>query len=126
MTLQTRLDILEHLHSATPPVVHRDFTPQNLLVQDDGTLKLIDFGVALEQTDHARLEKSVMVGKQSYMPLEQIRGMARAEVILYAMALCVICSQAKNQRSLLKSASRRLDSSVIAISIRSSRGVPLN
>ncbi|MDQ5967304.1 MAG: Serine/threonine protein kinase [Cyanobacteriota bacterium erpe_2018_sw_39hr_WHONDRS-SW48-000098_B_bin.30] len=106
-------DILEHLHSATPPVVHRDFTPQNLLVQDDGTLKLIDFGVALEQTDHARLEKSVMVGKQSYMPLEQIRGMATSRSDLYAMAgtLCYMLT-GKEPEALTEVSVQELDSSI--------------
>lgn len=106
-------DILAHLHSATPPVVHRDFTPQNLLVQNDGTVKLIDFGVALEQTDHTRLEKSVMVGKQSYMPLEQIRGMASNKSDLYAMAGTLFYMLTGREPEALTEASvRELDQSI--------------
>ena len=38
------LDILNYLHWLTPPVVHRDIKPRNVLRCDDGRLYLVDFG----------------------------------------------------------------------------------
>jgi len=79
-------EILEYLHSQTPPVVHRDFTPDNLILRKDGTLKLIDFNVA-QQTD-ASIVSSV-VGKPAYLPPEQFRGTPTTQSDIYAMGGCM-------------------------------------
>jgi tRNA A-37 threonylcarbamoyl transferase component Bud32 len=75
-------DILSYLHSQSPPVVHQDFTPDNLLVAPDGSLKLIDFMVAKEASDSA---SSAIVGKHHYMPPEQFRGKATPRSDIYAL-----------------------------------------
>ncbi|MBX9671741.1 MAG: serine/threonine protein kinase [Candidatus Obscuribacterales bacterium] len=75
--------VLEYLHGRTPPVVHRDFTPDNLMLSDDGMLTLIDFNVAkqLEAGDATH----TVVGKHSYIPAEQFRGDSSPQSDLYAM-----------------------------------------
>ncbi len=74
-------DILSYLHSLSPPVVHRDFTPDNLILQRDGKLKLIDFNVA--QQVEATVTGTV-VGKHAYLPPEQFRGMPTGQSDIYA------------------------------------------
>lgn len=74
--------VLEYLHEQSPPVVHRDFTPDNLILASDGTLKLIDFNVA-QQTDSTTIAK--VVGKQSYLPTEQFQGKPTSQSDIYAM-----------------------------------------
>ncbi len=57
-------ELLEFLHSCDPPIIHRDFTPENLMLTDERQLKLIDFNVA------HRLESSstrTVVGKHAYV-----------------------------------------------------------
>jgi tRNA A-37 threonylcarbamoyl transferase component Bud32 len=75
-------DTLAYLHSRTPPVVHRDFTPDNLLYDQDSHLKLIDFTVA--QRGEA-VSGNTVVGKQAYLPPEQFRGRATTQSDIYAM-----------------------------------------
>ncbi|MBS1955683.1 MAG: serine/threonine protein kinase [Cyanobacteria bacterium SZAS-4] len=71
--------MLDYLHSKG--VIHRDFTPDNLILQKDGKLKLIDFNVAQNDEEGTGL----VVGKQAYMPAEQFRGKPTAQSDIYAM-----------------------------------------
>ncbi|MBX9721070.1 MAG: serine/threonine protein kinase, partial [Candidatus Obscuribacterales bacterium] len=74
--------ILSYLHGLKPPVVHRDFTPDNLILNNDGTLKLIDFNVAQQQESTT---SGTVVGKHAYLPPEQFRGMPGTQSDIYAM-----------------------------------------
>ena len=60
---------LETLHSAEPPIIHRDVKPQNIILREDGTPVLIDFGIsrvyAEKDTD------TLIMGTQGFAPPEQ-------------------------------------------------------
>lgn len=73
---------LEHLHELNPPIIHRDFTPENLLLHRSGELYLIDFGAANEFIGQAT---GTLIGKQAYMPLEQLQGKATPQSDIYAL-----------------------------------------
>ncbi len=75
-------EILVYLHTQDPPVIHRDLTPDNLVLRVDGQLVLIDFGAANAFVGTAT---GTMVGKQSYMPPEQLRGKAVPQSDIYAL-----------------------------------------
>src|SRR5262249_53315395 len=75
-------EILSYLHSLVPPVVHRDFTPDNLIYSSQGTLKLVDFNVA-QQTDSTTT--GTVVGKHAYIPPEQFGGKLTPQSDIYAM-----------------------------------------
>jgi serine/threonine-protein kinase len=86
-------DALVYLHEHN--VVHRDLKPANIMIQPDGRIKLIDFGIALDTTlrkmTWARMSQTM--GTPDYMAPEQIKGLrgdARTDIyslgaILYEM-----------------------------------------
>lgn len=76
------VDILTYLHSQDPPIIHRDVTPDNLVLDNDGELVMIDFGAANEFLGNAT---GTLVGKQSFIAPEQFRGHATAQSDLYAL-----------------------------------------
>lgn len=75
-------EMLEYLHGLTPPVVHRDFTPDNLILEHDGILKLVDFNVAQQKESTAT---GTVVGKHCYISPEQFRGKPTPQSDIYAM-----------------------------------------
>ena len=76
-------EILKCLHGLKPQVIHRDFTPDNLILNKDGTLKLIDFNVAKQVVESTT--SGTVVGKHAYLPPEQFRGMPECASDIYAM-----------------------------------------
>lgn len=74
--------ILKYLSEHAPPIVHRDLTPENLVINDEGRVVAIDFGAANEYLGSAT---RTVVGKQAYMPPEQVRGKATPKSDVYAL-----------------------------------------
>jgi serine/threonine protein kinase len=69
-------------------VLHRDIKPENIFVCTDGTLKLMDFGLARLLGDMSKNQSSTVAGTLAYMAPEQLRGEtldARAD--LYALGI---------------------------------------
>ncbi|WP_431783607.1 protein kinase domain-containing protein [Streptomyces chumphonensis] len=82
--------VLSYAHDV--PVVHRDLKPSNILVARDGTVKVLDFGVAaILQTDVTKLTASGRpIGTHQYMSPEQVRGTrVTPRTDLYALG-CVL------------------------------------
>src|SRR5690606_30573029 len=55
-------------------VIHRDVSPQNVLLSVDGEVKLLDFGIAKARGRAERTEAGVIKGKIRYMAPEQAAG----------------------------------------------------
>jgi serine/threonine protein kinase len=83
--LSTRLiaDALHGLHAAHTSknakgerlgIVHRDVSPQNVIVGTDGMGRIVDFGIALAASRVATSRPGMLKGKPSYMAPEQARG----------------------------------------------------
>ena len=62
-------DQLSVLHGMTPPVIHRDIKPRNVVIRPDGTAVLIDFGIARVRTE--KDTDTVAFGTQGFAPPEQ-------------------------------------------------------
>jgi len=74
--------ILEYLHTQTPPVIHRDITPDNLVLREDGEIVIIDFGAANEVLGTAT---GTLIGKQAYIAPEQFRGRSDVQSDIYGL-----------------------------------------
>jgi serine/threonine-protein kinase len=55
-------------------IVHRDISPQNILVSYEGMVKLVDFGIAKAATQYQETRSGVLKGKYSYMSPEQCQA----------------------------------------------------
>ncbi|MDD5707190.1 MAG: serine/threonine-protein kinase, partial [Kiritimatiellae bacterium] len=76
MVLQIVTVITDALHYAHKHgVLHKDLTPGNVLISDDGLLKVIDFGIA-DMINRQRDDHDYVVGTPAYMSPEQLRGEA--------------------------------------------------
>ncbi len=59
-------------HGQLVNLVHRDISPDNILLSRNGTVKVIDFGIAKLSTEPSRTKSGVIKGKLAYMPPEQL------------------------------------------------------
>ena len=65
----------EKLSGESLNIVHRDISPQNILISYDGNVKIIDFGIAKAATTTSEMTRAgVIKGKPSYLSPEQING----------------------------------------------------
>jgi serine/threonine protein kinase len=80
-TIAKVLEGLDYAHRKRDPlgrpleIVHRDCSPQNVLVSYEGEVKVIDFGIAKATSRNSRTMAGVLKGKFGYMSPEQVRGL---------------------------------------------------
>ncbi len=78
-------DVLEYLHSQNPPVIFRDLKPSNVMITPDGTVKLIDFGIARIFKPGKAMDTTYF-GTAGYSPREQYgKGQTDARSDVYAL-----------------------------------------
>ena len=90
--LTQMLGALEEAHSQG--VIHRDLKPENMMIDPEGVLRIMDFGIARSAQDTGGMTaQGMMIGTPDYMSPEQVRGekagaqsdLFSFEVILYEM-----------------------------------------
>jgi serine/threonine protein kinase len=109
-------EALEYAHSKRNErqdalgLVHRDVSPQNILVSYDGDVKLIDFGIAKAAGKASKTQAGILKGKFGYMSPEQVRGrpidrrsdLFSLGVVLFEMLTLERCFQGESDFSTLE------------------------
>ncbi|MCC6138765.1 MAG: serine/threonine protein kinase [Bdellovibrionaceae bacterium] len=88
---------LDHAHrlidattGQTLNIIHRDMSPQNVMVSFEGEVKIIDFGIAKSTTQEESTRVGTLKGKFGYMSPEQVDGMeVDARTDIFAMGIMV-------------------------------------
>ncbi|OJT19369.1 hypothetical protein BO221_38175 [Archangium sp. Cb G35] len=69
-------------------LIHRDISPDNILLSRQGTVKVVDFGIAKATNQSHKTKTGLIKGKIAYMPVEQLQGQQLdRRVDVYALGL---------------------------------------
>ena len=71
-------DVLQYLHSQTPPIIYRDMKPANVMLKPSGDITVIDFGTAREYKQHAQGD-TTWLGTRGYAAPEQFGGQGETD-----------------------------------------------
>ena len=79
LTLPEVIDIMQQLTSAIScahdsNIIHRDIKPQNVLIKEDGIVKITDFGIAMALNSNELTQTNSVMGSVHYLPPEQANG----------------------------------------------------
>lgn len=79
LTLAEVIDIMVQLTSAIAHahdsyIIHRDIKPQNVIILDDGRVKIMDFGIAAQLNSNDLTQTNSVMGTVYYLPPEQANG----------------------------------------------------
>lgn len=83
-------DVLFYLHNCEPPIIYRDMKPANVMLKPDGSVKLIDFGIAREYK-RSKTADTESLGTRGYAAPEQFGGKgqtdARTDIYCFGVTL---------------------------------------
>lgn len=79
LTLSEAIDIMSQLtdgmaHAHDSYIIHRDLKPQNIMIKDDGQIKITDFGIAMALNSTQLTQTNSVMGSVHYLPPEQASG----------------------------------------------------
>lgn len=93
LTLSECMDIMLQLtdgvdHAHASYIIHRDLKPQNIMIQDNGEIKITDFGIAMALNNTQLTQTNSVMGSVHYLPPEQASGKgATVKSDIYSMGI---------------------------------------
>ena len=93
LTLSECIDIMLQLtdgisHAHASYIIHRDIKPQNIMIQDNGEIKITDFGIAIALNNTQMTQTNSIMGSVHYLPPEQASGkVATVKSDIYSMGI---------------------------------------
>jgi ankyrin repeat protein len=87
---QQILEILQYLQSQSPPLIHRDIKPHNIVRNEDGRVFLVDFGAVQATYHNTLMQGNTVAGTYGYMAPEQFRGRASIASDLYGLGATIL------------------------------------
>jgi serine/threonine protein kinase len=82
-------EVLSYLHSQEPPIIHRNVKPSNIMLSNDNTIKLMDFGIA-RTFKPGKKRDTVILGTPGYSPPEQYgRGQTDPRSDIYSLGITI-------------------------------------
>jgi serine/threonine protein kinase len=103
--VEALLPVLAYLHTRSPPVIHRDVKPRNVIRRPDGTLVLLDFGAVRDALADPELGGSTVAGTLGYMAPEQFRGDAEPASDIYGLGALAVALLTRRDPNTLTDAS---------------------
>ncbi len=82
--------VLEYLHSQSPPIIFRDLKPGNIMVQPDGRVKLIDFGI-MRFFKPGKKQDTQLLGTPGYAAPEAYSGQTDARSDIFSLGITLYC-----------------------------------
>ena len=101
--------VLDWLHRRSPPIVHRDVKPANVLQTPEGRWVLVDFGAVRDALRDEDLGGSTVAGTFGYMAPEQFAGDAGPRSDVYGLGALAVALLTRQEPRTLQGATGRMD-----------------
>lgn len=105
-------DVLTYLHERPIPIVHRDVSPDNIVIDEVGNVRLIDFGAAKHLVQNAT---GTLIGKQAFIAPEQLRGKVVPQSDLYSLGATMYTLLTGKQPLAIKQCSPQAENSKVSV-----------
>jgi serine/threonine protein kinase len=85
------LEVITYLHNLSPPVIHRDINPKNIILDESGEVYLVDLGSGKKLYEQKEMQgPATYTGTYGYSPFEQLAGDAGPESDIYSLGMTAV------------------------------------
>jgi serine/threonine protein kinase len=102
-------EILDYLHNHSPPIVHRDIKPQNIIKTPDNKIKLVDFGSVADKVLRDSKISYTRVGTFGYSAPESLYGESRPASDIYSLGATLISLLSGTDPTKMMNSRNRID-----------------
>ena len=107
------VQVIGYLHSRIPEIIYRDVKPSNIILGDDNTINLVDFGAAKKYNSRASKDR-IYIGTAGYAAPEQFGGKGQTDLAVEAGAKTGIVEPDEKVEEFIKEHGRRADNMYVS------------